>query len=62
MGGAVVGQVSHLNEAAISVVWAFLAGSIILNILKRELPDDNKSCFWSFLGGTTLYAGLLLLQ
>lgn len=62
MSGAIAGRVIHLEEAAIAIVWAFLAGSIILNILKRELPDENKSCFWSFLGGTTLYAGLLLLQ
>lgn len=62
IGGAVAGQGLHLDEAAISIVWAFLAGSFILNILKRELPDENKSCFWSFIGGTTLYAGLLLLQ
>ncbi len=62
MVGAVAGQGIHLDEAAISIVWAFLAGSLILNILKRELPDDNKSCFWSFIGGTSIYAGLLLLQ
>lgn len=60
MGGAVAGQAIHLDKAALSTVWAFLAGSIILNILKRELPDENKSCFWSFIGGSTLYAGLLL--
>ena len=61
MIGAIAGQAIHLNEAALSIIWSFLAGSIILNILKRELPDENKSCYWSFLGGTTLYAGLLLL-
>ncbi|NES19025.1 MAG: hypothetical protein F6K41_08865 [Symploca sp. SIO3E6] len=59
--GAIAGQVFHLNEAAISIIWSFLAGSLILNILKRELPDEQKSCFWSFVGGTLLYTGLLLL-
>ena len=61
MAGAIAAQTPHLNEAAISIVWSFLAGSIILNILKRELPDEQKSCFWSFVGGTALYSGLLLL-
>ncbi|MBE7384467.1 MAG: hypothetical protein F6J95_024015 [Leptolyngbya sp. SIO1E4] len=61
MVGTIAGQVIHLNEAAISIVWSFLAGSIILNILKRELPDEQKSCFGSFVGGTALYTGLLLL-
>lgn len=62
MVGAGTGQAVHLDEAAVSIVWSFLAGSIILNILKRELPDESKSCFWSFAGGTTLYAVLLLLM
>ncbi len=61
MVGAIVGQIVRLNEAALSIVWSFLAGSIILNILKHELPDERKSCFWSFAGGMTLYTGLLLL-
>lgn len=60
MTGAIIAQVQPLNEAAISVVWSFLAGSIMLNILKRELPDEHKSCFWSFVGGAVLYTGLLL--
>ena len=51
----------QFNEAAVSKVWAFLAGSIILNILKRELPEAQKTCFWSFLGGATLYTALILL-
>lgn len=61
MVGAIAGQATRLNEAAISIVWSFLAGSIILNILKRELPDERKSCFGSFVGGMALYTGLLLL-
>lgn len=61
MAGALLGQVVRLNEAALSIVWSFLAGSIILNILKHELPDERQSCFWSFASGTALYTGLLLL-
>ncbi|MBE9101416.1 hypothetical protein [Vacuolonema iberomarrocanum] len=60
MVGAIAGQAIHLNEAAVSIIWAFLAGSIILNILKRELPDEQKSCFGSFGGGAALYTTLIL--
>ncbi|MEO1131991.1 MAG: hypothetical protein AAFX40_04710 [Cyanobacteria bacterium J06639_1] len=59
--GTLAAQLTHFNEAAIAIVWSFLAGSIILNILKRELPDERKSCFGSFIGGAALYTGLLLL-
>lgn len=61
MVGAIAGKATHLNEAAISIVWSFLAGSIILHILTRELPEERKSCFGSFVGGIALYTGLLLL-
>jgi len=59
--GAISGQARHFDEAAISIVWSFLAGSLILNILTRELPDERQSCFGSFIGGSVLYTGLLLL-
>ena len=58
--GAIIGQVAHLNEAAIALIWSFLAGSIILNVLKRELPDEKETCFGSFISGTALFATLLL--
>lgn len=59
--GAIASWTTHVDEAAIAIIWSFLAGSLILNILKRELPDERKSCFGSFVGGTALYTGLLLL-
>ncbi len=58
--GAGIGQSLNLEEAAIAIVWSFLAGSLILNILGHELPDEHKSCFWSFLTGAILYSGLIL--
>ncbi len=61
MVGAVIGQATHFNEAAIAIVWSFMAGSVILNVLKRELPDENQSCYLSFIGGTAIYAALILL-
>ena len=59
--GAIVGQTAHLNEAALSLIWSFLAGTVIFNILKHELPDEQKSCLGSFVGGVVLYTGLLLI-
>ena len=59
--GAIAGQVALFDEAAVSIVWSFLAGSIILNVLNRELPDEKENCFFSFLGGATAFTVLLLL-
>ena len=60
--GTVIGQVAHLNEAGVAIVWSFLAGSIILNVLKRELPDEKETCIKSFIGGTVLFSILVLLM
>lgn len=59
--GTAIGQITELNETAISIVWSFLAGTIILNVLKRELPDERESCFGSFIAGTIFYTILLLI-
>lgn len=60
--GMVIGQGLHLNEAAISLVWSFLAGSIILNVLNRELPAEKDTCLFSFLTGSLLFFILLNLR
>ena len=33
--GALVGQIAHVSKAAITLIWSFLAGSIILKVLQR---------------------------
>lgn len=45
---------------AIAVIFAFLAGSIIFNVLKEELPEERQSRFWAFAVGVAIYAALLL--
>ena len=60
--GMILGQSWHLNEAAVSIVWSFLAGSIILHVLKRELPPEKDTCLVSFMGGSLLFAVLLNLR
>ncbi|HEY9879895.1 MAG TPA: hypothetical protein V6D29_15680 [Leptolyngbyaceae cyanobacterium] len=59
--GWVIGTGTELPEAATSVLFAFLAGGIILNVLKEELPEERESRFWSFALGAGGYAILLLL-
>lgn len=45
---------------ALAVLIAFLAGGVVLNVLKEELPEERESRFWAFAIGTALYAALLL--
>jgi hypothetical protein len=58
--GWLVGLVVELPEAAIAALTAFLAGGVVLNVLKEELPEEQQSRFWAFALGAALYAALLL--
>ncbi|CAN5657958.1 hypothetical protein BH24DEI1_BH24DEI1_08740 [soil metagenome] len=55
------GAVVDLGEAGLAAIFAFLAGGIVLNVLKEELPEERESRFLSFVGGAALYALLLLV-
>ena len=43
--GWVIGSGTEIGEAAIAVLFAFIAGGIVLNILKEELPEERESRF-----------------
>lgn len=45
----------------VAVLTAFLGGSILLNVVKEELPSGGRSSYPWFLTGLLLYAGLLAL-
>ncbi len=56
-----LGVLIDVPEPAVIVLFAFLAGGIILNVLKEELPEERQSRFWAFAFGAGLYAALLLV-
>ena len=59
--GWIVGLVTQISGAAVDVLFSFLAGGIILNVLKEELPGERESRFLPFLAGAAAGAALLLL-
>jgi zinc transporter ZupT len=54
------GLAIEMSEAAVAVLLAFLAGGVILNVFKEELPEERRSRFWAFAAGAALYGALLL--
>ncbi|GGM40973.1 hypothetical protein GCM10011351_28980 [Paraliobacillus quinghaiensis] len=48
------------NTFALALLFAFLSGAIILNVLKEELPEDRESSAWAFSLGANGYLALLL--
>lgn len=52
--GWVVALLTEIPEVAIAVLTAFLAGGVIMNVLKEELPEERESRFWAFALGAAL--------
>ena len=61
VAGWVLGLATQISEALVGVLFGFLAGGVILNVLKEELPEERNSRFWPFAGGAALYAAFLLM-
>ena len=59
LAGWVLGLVLDLDQAAIGMIFAFVAGGIVLIVLKEELPEERESRLLPFLIGATLYGALI---
>ncbi len=60
IAGWAIGTMVAIGEAALAALFAFLAGGIVLNVLKEELPEERQSRFASFAAGAAAYAFVLL--
>lgn len=58
--GWAVGAVFDISEVSLFVIISFLAGGIILNVLKEELPEESESSYWAFICGAVVYTFLLI--
>jgi hypothetical protein len=60
IAGWALALVATVPSLAITALFAILAGGIVLNVLKEELPEDRDSRFWAFALGGAGYAALLI--
>lgn len=58
--GWAVAQSTTLSPESLSVLLSLLAGAIILNVLKEELPPDRDSRFWAFALGVLGYTAVTI--
>ena len=59
--GWLVGAAAEVSEAALGLLIAFLAGGVVMNVLKEELPEDRESRWVPLALGAAGYAALLLV-
>lgn len=62
LAGGVVASFFIIPENVVLVLFGLIGGSVILNVLKEELPEERKSKFWAFLSGAIAYGSILLLM
>lgn len=58
--GFMIGLATDISEVALAVLIAFLAGGVVLNVLKEELPEERESRFSAFVIGVAAYTALLI--
>lgn len=61
LAGCVAAFGIEISERVIAVVIAFIAGGVVLNVFKEELPGERRAQFWPFALGAFGYAALLQL-
>ena len=61
VGGWGVGLATEIHDAAIATLVGFLAGGVILNVLKEEVPRESQSRFSPFAAGLAFYSAVLLI-
>lgn len=54
-----IGATTRIHRTALAIFFAFLAGGVLLNVLKEELPRERESAFWAFALGAAAYTALL---
>lgn len=59
--GWLLGLILTVSDIAVGLLFAFLSGGVVLNVLKEELPEERQSRFLPFLAGLTGYAALLIM-
>lgn len=61
VAGAVLGALTEVPEWGVAFLFSLLAGDVLLNVLKEELPAERQSRFGAFVLGAGLYGGLLFV-
>lgn len=62
LAGWFLGVVTEVHEILTATATAFLAGGILLNTFKEELPEEREGRFWAFALGAGGYALILAVM
>lgn len=58
--GWIIGFFAHIPDSLIAIVVAFLAGGVLFNVMRYEIPQTQKKTNFSFILGALIYTFILL--
>ena len=61
LAGAIVALLTEISHHIIAGGTAFVAGAVIMNALKEELPEERENKFGAFLAGIVFYSAILMI-
>ncbi len=61
LAGWLIGVVAPLSVTTMVILFGLVAGTVVINSIKDELPAEGAARFWPFLVGALGYALLLML-
>lgn len=59
--GWLISMVIDIPELYVGLIFAFIAGGVIMNVLKEELPKERESNLIAFCAGVLFYSVVLIL-
>lgn len=59
--GWILSLITEFSKVYVAIIFAFIAGGVIMNVLKEELPKERESNLPSFCAGVFVYSILLIL-
>lgn len=60
ISGWFIGVLLYVNHTVMLILFAFLSGGIILNIIREEIPEQRQSNYWGFFCGAIVYSLILI--
>jgi hypothetical protein len=58
--GWAINALVNVHPVGPALFQAFIAGGVLLNVLKEELPQERESRYWAFTLGAGVYGVLLV--
>ncbi len=61
IAGWLISVITTIPQVYVGIIFSFIAGGIIMNVMKEELPKERESNLGAFIVGVIFYGAVLIL-